>query len=56
MSTAQTIPMIPPANDVGHGEKDLGLAVLEGSASPREPAAEGVESDSARVGDHRDGN
>ena len=56
MSTAQTTPIIPPANDVGHGEKDLGLAVLEGSVSPREPAAEDVESDSARVGDHRDGN
>jgi hypothetical protein len=38
------------------GEEDPGLAVMEESAPPRDPAAEGVESDSAGAGDHRDVN
>ena len=56
MSTAQTTPVIPPANDVEPGEEELSLMVIEESAPLRLPAAEGVGSDSAGAGDHRDGN
>ena len=59
MSTAYTIPMVPPANDVGPGEEERSLLVIEESAPLRLSAAEGVGFDSGRVGitamgtDHR---
>ena len=56
MSTFQTTPVIPPGNDVEPREEELGLMVIEESAPLRLPAAEGVGSDSAGAGDHRDGN
>ena len=42
MSTAYTIPMVSPANDVGPGEDERSLMVVEEAAPLRLPAADSV--------------